>query len=68
MAEGRLNIRNCYFTEEGREPLVDVRVMSRLYLNPVSPVPAVSYLRLLLEERFAMAYPEETAAHWRAVF
>jgi galactose-1-phosphate uridylyltransferase len=47
---------------------LNVRIVPRLYLNPVTHVPDVSYLQLLLEERFAMAYPEETAAHLRAVF
>lgn len=38
------------------------RVLPRLYLNAALHVTDVSYLQLLLEERFAMVYPEETAA------
>jgi UDPglucose--hexose-1-phosphate uridylyltransferase len=47
---------------------LNVRVVPRLYLNPVTHVPDVSHLQLLLEEHFAMAYPEETAARLRTVF
>lgn len=47
---------------------LNVRVTPRLYLNPVLHIPDVSYMQLLLEERFAMLYPEETAARLRAAF
>ncbi len=46
---------------------LNVRVVPRLYLNPITHIPDVSYMQLLLEERFAMVYPEETAARLRAV-
>jgi UDPglucose--hexose-1-phosphate uridylyltransferase len=44
------------------------RLLPRLYLNPGLHVPDVAYLQLLLEERFAMAYPEATAAALRESF
>lgn len=43
------------------------RLLPRLYLNPRLHVTDVSYLQLLLEERFAMIYPEETAQMLRQV-
>ena len=42
------------------------RVLPRLYLNAGLHVTDVSYLQLLLEERFAMVRPEETAALLRS--
>jgi len=43
-------------------------VVPRLYLNPALHIPDVSYMQLLLEERFAMILPEETARRLRAEF
>lgn len=47
---------------------LNVRVVPRLYLNPALHIPDVSYMQLLLEERFAMISPEETARRLRAEF
>jgi galactose-1-phosphate uridylyltransferase len=44
------------------------RLLPRLYLNPALHVSDVAYLHLLLEERFAMAWPEEVAAALRAAW
>ena len=44
---------------------LNARLAPRLYLNPVTHVPDVSYLQLQMEERFAMIFPEETAARLR---
>lgn len=41
------------------------RIVPRLYINPALHVTDVAYMPLLLEERFAMTMPEETAAHLR---
>jgi len=41
------------------------RIVPRLYINPALHVTDVAYMPLLLEERFAMTWPEETAAHLR---
>ncbi|MCX7890957.1 MAG: hypothetical protein N2544_01145 [Burkholderiales bacterium] len=41
------------------------RLLPRFYLNPRLHVSDVAYLHLLLEERFAMLYPEEVAAALR---
>jgi hypothetical protein len=43
-------------------------LLPRFYLNPKLHVTDASYLQLLLEERFAMAYPEQTAEMLRAAF
>ncbi|MBI2314401.1 MAG: hypothetical protein HYU77_18085 [Betaproteobacteria bacterium] len=40
---------------------LNARLVPRFYLNPKLHVCDVAYLQLLLEERFAMVYPEETA-------
>ena len=44
------------------------RLLPRVYLNPKLHVTDGSYLQLLLEERFTMAYPEQTAERLRAAF
>ena len=41
------------------------KLLPRIYLNPTLHVSDVAYLHLLLEERFAMLYPEEVAAALR---
>ncbi len=41
------------------------RIVPRLYINPALHVTDVAYMPLLLEERFAMTWPEDTAAHLR---
>jgi galactose-1-phosphate uridylyltransferase len=41
------------------------RIVPRLYINPALHVTDVAYMPLLLDERFAMTWPEETAAHLR---
>ncbi len=41
------------------------RIVPRLYVNPALHVTDVAYMPLLLEERFAMTWPEETAEHLR---
>lgn len=41
------------------------RVVPRLYINPVLHVSDMAYMPLLLDERFAMTWPEETAAQLR---
>ena len=47
---------------------LSARLLPRFYLNPKLHVTDASYQQLLLEERFAMAYPEATAALLRAAF
>ncbi len=54
--------------EEVRAPARSARLLPRFYLNPKLRVTDASYLQLLLEERFAMAYPEQTAEMLRAAF
>lgn len=44
---------------------VVARLLPRLYLNPGLHISDASYMHLLLEERFAMIYPEEVAARLR---
>lgn len=41
------------------------RLLPRFYLNPTLHISDASYMHLLLEERFAMIYPEEVAARLR---
>jgi UDPglucose--hexose-1-phosphate uridylyltransferase len=41
------------------------RLLPRFYLNPALHISDVSYMHLLLEERFAMVYPEEVADRLR---
>jgi UDPglucose--hexose-1-phosphate uridylyltransferase len=41
------------------------RIVPRLYINPALHVTDVAYMPLLLDERFAMTWPEETAEHLR---
>jgi len=48
----------------GRHWLV-ARLLPRFYLNPTLHISDASYMHLLLEERFAMVYPEEVAARLR---
>jgi UDPglucose--hexose-1-phosphate uridylyltransferase len=47
---------------------LSARLLPRFYLNPKLHVTDASYMQLLLEERFAMTYPEQTAAMLRAAF
>lgn len=47
---------------------LSARVLPRFYLNPKLHVTDASYQQLLLEERFAMVYPEQTAELLRAAF
>ena len=47
---------------------LSARILPRFYLNPRLHVSDASYLQLLLEERFAMVYPEATAALLRKAF
>jgi len=42
-----------------------VRLVPRLYINPALHVTDVAYMQLILNERFAMTYPEEMAAYLR---
>ncbi|MCP4330288.1 MAG: hypothetical protein GY791_17825 [Alphaproteobacteria bacterium] len=42
------------------------RLVPRLYINPAYHVTDVAYMQLILEERFAMTYPEANAAQLRA--
>ena len=44
------------------------RLVPRLYINPALHVTDVAYMQLILEERFAMTYPEDNAAHLRAAW
>ena len=54
-------------TDDGAHWLA-ARLLPRLYLNPKLHVTDASYMQLLLEERFAMDYPEQTAQRLRAAF
>jgi galactose-1-phosphate uridylyltransferase len=47
---------------------LSARLLPRFYLNPKLHVSDASYQQLLLEERFAMVYPEQTAELLRAAF
>ena len=47
---------------------LSARILPRFYLNPKLHVSDASYLQLLLEERFAMIYPEQNAALLREAF
>ena len=47
---------------------LSARLLPRFYLNPKLHVTDASYMQLLLEERFAMAYPEKTAQLLREAF
>lgn len=55
------------FAADGAHRLT-ARLLPRLYLNPAMHVSDVAYLHLLLEERFAMAWPEDVAAALRAAW
>lgn len=59
----------CFRTERKfARPHDPQRLLPRFYLNPKPLVTDASYLQLLLEERFAMAYPGQTAEISRAAF
>ena len=47
---------------------LSARLLPRFYLFPRQHVSDVSYMQLLLEEHFAMVYPEQTAALLREAF
>jgi galactose-1-phosphate uridylyltransferase len=53
------------FGESSGRHWLAARLVPRLYLNPTLRVVDVAYLPLLLEERFAMSWPEEVAAALR---
>jgi len=55
---------DAFGTSTGRHWVV-ARLLPRFYLNPVLHISDASYMQLLLEERFAMVYPEEVAARLR---
>jgi len=57
----------CFRTEKTFARLHDPRGCCRVSTSIRSRT-LPSYLQLLLEERFAMAYPEQTAAMLRAAF
>jgi UDPglucose--hexose-1-phosphate uridylyltransferase len=44
------------------------RIVARLYMNPHTHVTDVAHLQLMMEERLAMVYPEDTAARLRKYF
>jgi galactose-1-phosphate uridylyltransferase len=44
------------------------RLVPRLYINPALHVTDVAYMQLILEERFAMTYPEDNAALLRTAW
>jgi galactose-1-phosphate uridylyltransferase len=50
------------FGEGSDRHWLTAKLLPRIYLNPKLHVSDVAYLHLLLEERFAMLYPEEVAA------
>jgi galactose-1-phosphate uridylyltransferase len=52
---------------DGAHRLV-ARLLPRLFLNPVLHVSDVAYMHLLLEEKFAMAWPESVAEGLRAAW
>ena len=54
-------------TDAGRHWLT-ARLVPRLYINPALHVTDVAYMQLILEERFAMTYPEDNAAQLRAAW
>jgi galactose-1-phosphate uridylyltransferase len=47
------------------EHWLTARIVPRFYLNSVLHVSDVAYLQLLMGERLAMVYPEQTAASLR---
>jgi galactose-1-phosphate uridylyltransferase len=53
------------FGERADRHWLTAKLLPRIYLNPKLHVSDVAYLHLLLEERFAMLYPEEVAAGLR---
>jgi galactose-1-phosphate uridylyltransferase len=53
------------FGERPDRHWLTAKLLPRIYLNPKLHVSDVAYLHLLLEERFAMVYPEEVAAALR---
>ena len=53
--------------EDGAHRLV-ARLLPRLYLNPALHVSDVAYMHLLLDEKFAMAWPEAVADGLRAAW
>lgn len=62
----------CFFPDAwGADPgahWLTVRIVPRLYLNPQTHCTDVAHLQLLLEERFSMVYPEETAEGIRKIW
>jgi galactose-1-phosphate uridylyltransferase len=72
-AQGLWSFNLCFLPDAFESPRrgahrLVARVMPRLYLNPALHVSDMAYLQLLLEEKFAMAWPEETAARLRAAW
>jgi len=47
---------------------LSARVIPRFYVNAATHASDVAYMQLVLEERFAMTYPEDTAAALRAAW
>jgi galactose-1-phosphate uridylyltransferase len=56
------------FGERDGSHMLSARLLPRFYLNPRLHVSDASYVQLMLEERFAMIYPEKTAALLRTAF
>jgi UDPglucose--hexose-1-phosphate uridylyltransferase len=58
---------DAFGADDGAHRLV-ARLLPRLYLNPTLHVSDVAYMHLLLDEKFAMAWPETVAEHLRAAW
>jgi galactose-1-phosphate uridylyltransferase len=56
------------FGESDGRHWLSARLLPRLYLNSKFHVTDASYMQLLLEESFAMTYPEQTAQVLREAF
>jgi galactose-1-phosphate uridylyltransferase len=57
----------AFGARDGAHRLV-ARLLPRLYLNPTLHVSDVAYMHLLLEEKFAMTWPEDVAGGLRAAW
>jgi len=58
---------DAFGARDGAHRLV-ARLLPRLYLNPALHVSDVAYMHLLLDEKFAMAWPETVAEGLRAAW
>jgi len=53
---------------DGGRHWLTARLVPRLYINSALHVTDVAYMQLVLEERFAMTYPEDNAARLRSAW